>query len=51
MMKLMTILDWGINLLPHFLGILQKQVTWWMKEVLTIFFHLEKILCGNSNDS
>jgi hypothetical protein len=36
-MKLMTILDGEISLLPHFLGILQNQVMWWMKEILTIF--------------
>ncbi len=44
MMKLMTILDGGVSLLPHFLRILQKQVMWWMKDILTIFFHLRKII-------
>jgi len=40
-MKLMTILDGEISLLPHFLGILQNQVMWWMKEILIIFFNLK----------
>jgi hypothetical protein len=47
----MTILDGEISLLPHFLGILQKQVMWWIKEILTIFFNLKKILCGDAKDS